>query len=207
MWFDRGLAWCYGFNHAEAVVCFERALEHDPGCAMAVWGIAYAVGPNYNKLWPDFGDEERDRMPRPLPPGESPRRRAGRSRDAARAGALAASSRALSRSTARTTQAWNDAYAEAMRAVYRAHRDQLDVVTLFADAMMCRTPWALWDLETGAMAEGASTAEIIEVLEGAMRGPRGGLASRRPAPHARPRHGDVAPSGACAEVGRRCCAT
>ena len=59
LWFDRGLAWCYGFNHEEAVTCFETALGHDPGCAMAHWGIAYAVGPNYNKQWNDFDDDEK----------------------------------------------------------------------------------------------------------------------------------------------------
>ena len=48
-WFDRGLAWTYGFHHEEAQRCFERAVEADPECAMAHWGIAYVVGPNYNK--------------------------------------------------------------------------------------------------------------------------------------------------------------
>ena len=53
-WFDRGLTWCYAFNHEEAVRCFQRALEADPECAMAHWGIAYAIGPNYNKDWVAF---------------------------------------------------------------------------------------------------------------------------------------------------------
>lgn len=26
-WFDRGLAWTYGYNHEEAVACFRRALD------------------------------------------------------------------------------------------------------------------------------------------------------------------------------------
>ena len=51
IWFDRGLNWLYGFNHAEAIKCFEKALETDPGCAMAHWGISYAAGPNYNLPW------------------------------------------------------------------------------------------------------------------------------------------------------------
>ena len=34
MWFDRGLVWVYGFNHEEAVVCFQRALEADPSCVL-----------------------------------------------------------------------------------------------------------------------------------------------------------------------------
>jgi len=28
-WFDRGLAWCYGYNHDEAIRCFERAVAAD----------------------------------------------------------------------------------------------------------------------------------------------------------------------------------
>jgi len=35
----------------EAVACFEKALETDPNCAIAHWGVAYAVGPNYNYPW------------------------------------------------------------------------------------------------------------------------------------------------------------
>ena len=53
-WFDRGLIWAYAFNHEEAIRCFERALEVDPDLAIARWGIAYAVGPNYNKPWEAF---------------------------------------------------------------------------------------------------------------------------------------------------------
>ena len=51
LWFDRGLNWCFGFHHEEAIHCFEAALAADPDCAMAHWGIAYAVGPNYNFPW------------------------------------------------------------------------------------------------------------------------------------------------------------
>ena len=51
MWFDRGVVWTYGYNHEEAILCFEKALEADPSCAMAQWGIAYAIGPNYNLPW------------------------------------------------------------------------------------------------------------------------------------------------------------
>ena len=54
-WFDRGLVWAYAFNHEEAAACFERAAEAGPGCAMAYWGLAYALGPNYNKPWEAFG--------------------------------------------------------------------------------------------------------------------------------------------------------
>jgi tetratricopeptide (TPR) repeat protein len=41
------------------------------------------------------------------------------------------------------------AYAEAMAPVYEAYGDDLDVITLFADAVMCTRPRRLWDLDTG----------------------------------------------------------
>src|SRR5689334_1047952 len=61
LWFDRGLLWCYGYNHEEAVRCFREAARHDPSCAMAQWGIAYASGPNYNKQWKAFDPADLDR--------------------------------------------------------------------------------------------------------------------------------------------------
>ena len=64
---------------------------------------------------------------------------------------------------------WHDAYADAMRRVHGEHGDHLDVCALFVEAMMNRTPWALWDLDTGAIAEGADTEEIVRVIETSLR--------------------------------------
>src|SRR5258707_673116 len=46
--FDQGLRYIYAFNHEEAARSFERAAELDPELAMAYWGLAEAIGPNYN---------------------------------------------------------------------------------------------------------------------------------------------------------------
>src|SRR5438105_6713604 len=46
--FDQGLCLVYGFNHDEAERSFRHAAELDPNMAMAWWGVALAVGPNYN---------------------------------------------------------------------------------------------------------------------------------------------------------------
>ena len=59
LWFDRGLAWTYGYNHEEAINCFRKAIAADSGCAMAYWGIAYCIGPNYNKPWEGFEEDEK----------------------------------------------------------------------------------------------------------------------------------------------------
>jgi hypothetical protein len=45
---DQGMAMVYGFNHDEAIRAFEEAARLDPRCAMAFWGKALALGPNYN---------------------------------------------------------------------------------------------------------------------------------------------------------------
>src|SRR5215470_8713500 len=46
--FDQGLRLIYAFNHDEALRSFQRAAELDPNLAMAYWGVAEAIGPNYN---------------------------------------------------------------------------------------------------------------------------------------------------------------
>src|SRR5687767_13075877 len=46
--FNQGLILLYGFNHDEAARHFRRATELDPEAAMAYWGLALAIGPNYN---------------------------------------------------------------------------------------------------------------------------------------------------------------
>ena len=169
LWFDRGMVWCCGFHHEEAIACFERALEHDPDLAMAHWGIAYAIGPNYNKSWEAFDDEDlRSSL-------DLARAKAAAAADAS-AGATEVESALISALAQRYPPdpaipgpddlgLWNDAYADAMREVYRVHRDDLDVCALFAEAIMNRTPWQLWDLVTGEPADGAGTLEAVEVLE------------------------------------------
>src|ERR1700761_165732 len=57
-WFDLGLNWCFGFNQEEGVKCFRKALEFDPDCVMAHWGIAFGSGPFYNLTWREHGKDE-----------------------------------------------------------------------------------------------------------------------------------------------------
>ncbi|MFE9058972.1 hypothetical protein [Streptomyces mutabilis] len=169
-WFDRGLVWTYAFHHEEAVSCFEAAAAADPDCAMAHWGIAYALGPNYNKPWEAFDAEELTRtVDRTHAAVERAHEKAARSAtpvERALIGALRArypQSRAVE-----DCSVWNAPYAESMRAVQRLAPDDLDVATLYADALMNLTPWQLWDLRTGRPAEGARTLEAKDVLERAL---------------------------------------
>ncbi|WP_395311513.1 hypothetical protein V4U86_12495 [Mycobacterium sp. AMU20-3851] len=173
-WFDRGLVWAYAFNHGEAVHCFERALEHDADLAIARWGIAYAVGPNYNKAWEAFdADELADALAR------------ARTELAAAAGGRAsATERALIAAlTARfptddpldtaALTAGHLAYAEAMTAVAETCPDDVDVQALAADALLNVTAWALWDSTTGHPAAGSRVTEAKTLLDAALTGPAG----------------------------------
>jgi hypothetical protein len=47
-YFNQGITLAYGFNHAEAARSFYYATKLDSNCAMAFWGYAYVLGPNYN---------------------------------------------------------------------------------------------------------------------------------------------------------------
>src|SRR5688572_10699406 len=48
LYFNQGLALTYGFNHSEAARSFKTAIRLDTGFAMAYWGLAMVLGPNYN---------------------------------------------------------------------------------------------------------------------------------------------------------------
>ncbi len=166
LWFDRGLVWTYAYNHEEAIVCFQKALEADPECAMAHWGIAYAIGPNYNKPWETFeADEKPDALAQARDAVARATQLVDRVTPAERALIEAIPKRYPEDPDVEDFGPWNDAYADAMRAVHKAHSDDIDIGCLFAEAIMNRTPWQLWDLPSGKPAEGADTLEAIEVLE------------------------------------------
>ena len=166
-WFNRGLVWLYGYNHEEAIACFERGISEDPGCGMAHWGIAYAIGPNYNKPWRVFTEDEK----------ASALERAHLALAAARATpGLTPVERALTEALAKRFPGepgvedytpFTDAFAEAMRGVCAAFPDDPEVVYVTAEALITRTPWQLWDLASGQPAEGASTVEASRLLNSA----------------------------------------
>lgn len=173
-WFDRGLNWVYGFNHREAVTCFEHAVAEDPDCPMAYWGIALAAGPNYNKQWERFDPRELEiTFRRTFDEAQNAlsRRSAGNERERAIVETLRA--RYPSQQPVEDFQQLYDDYADAMRHVYEQYTDDMDVVALFADALMCRTPWQLWDLETGLPNPAGSAEETARVLERALATPDG----------------------------------
>ena len=170
LWFDRGLNWLFAFNHEEAMKCFGRALETDPGCAMAHWGIAYAAGPNYNLPWHryDPGGKARalgtayDAMQNAL-------KHASRATPVEQALIQALTARYPQRVAIEDQSGWDRAFTHEMRKVFGSFQNDLEVRCVFVDAIMVETPWQMWDITTGGIAKDAGTAEAVELLESAFR--------------------------------------
>jgi tetratricopeptide (TPR) repeat protein len=157
--FDQGLRLIYAFNHDEAARSFHRAAELDPKLAMAWWGVAEAVGPNYN----DPASDERFKQAHEaiqkavdLSGHASPSEQAYINAMALR---FPADSSADRRKAA-------EAYHDAMREVAKKYPDDLDAATLFAESGMNLHPWGLWHLD-GTPEEG--TEEIVSTLESVIK--------------------------------------
>jgi hypothetical protein len=139
--------WTYGFNHEEATTCFARAIQEDAECAMAHWGLAYALGPNYNRAWGAFDDQDlRTTVQRTHEAAATALKFAARASEVERALIEAVQVRYPADEPAEDCSIWNASYAAAMEGVYRNYANDLDVATLYADALMNLTPWELWAL-------------------------------------------------------------
>ena len=60
-----------------------------------------------------------------------------------------------------------------MKNVYAAHPDDLDIATIYVEAILNQTPWKMWDIKQGVPAAGAGTAEAQAVLERFTETPEG----------------------------------
>ncbi len=156
LWFDRGLGLTYGFNHEEAIACFERAFEADPECAICYWGKAYALGPNYNnvEMTPEASQGAYEAVQLALSKKE-------KASELERALIESLQHRYVLPAPEDRTEL-EKAYADAMRQVRAAYPDDADVAALTGEALLMLRPWKLWSPEGDPAAE---TWEIREVLE------------------------------------------
>src|SRR6202012_3313049 len=158
LWFDRGLNWLFGFNHGEAIKCFRKGLEHDGTCARAHWGVSYAWGPNYNVPWKRYDPQGRQQaLSASCDAMLDAQAHAAKASPVERALIAALPARYPQREAIEDMTPWDKAYAAEMRKVFSAFPGDLEVRTVFADAIMNETPWQMWDLRSGNPAEGAAT--------------------------------------------------
>jgi tetratricopeptide (TPR) repeat protein len=157
--FDQGLRLIYAFNHDEAARSFQRATDLDPKLAMAYWGVAEAVGPNYNDPASDerfAAAHEAIQKAVDLSSGTTPVEQAYIQAMALR---FPADAKADRRQAA-------EAYHDAMRELVKNFPDDLDAATLFAESGMTLHPWGLWHKD-GTPEEG--TEEIVATLESVIK--------------------------------------
>jgi len=135
--FDQGLRFIFAFNHDEAARSFQKAAELDPKLEMAYWGIAEAVGPNYN----DPADADRFKKAHDLVHRALDLSSTASASDQAYIQAMAKRFPADPNSDLKKAA---EAYRDAMREVANEFPDDLDAATLFAESAMNLHPWGLW---------------------------------------------------------------
>ena len=143
-YFDQGMRFIWAFNHDEATRSFAKAAQIDSRCASCYWGVALTLGPNYN-----------------MPMMSSPRARVGwaavrkaeanarRAKPVERAliAAVAKRYRGTGEVDPSNSQPLLNAYVEAMRKVAERYPEDLDVQTMYAEALMNTNPWKLWNAD------------------------------------------------------------
>lgn len=158
-YFDQGLLLAYGFNHAEAARSFWQATRLDSTCAMAWWGFAYVLGPNYNM------GMEADNYQRAY--AAITKARAGEAGcTGMERGLIDAMGLRYTAGPVDDRSMLDKAYSEALRTVADRYPDDADVATLFAESLMDQHPWDLWEKDGR---EKPWTPEIIATLERGMK--------------------------------------
>src|SRR2546423_8024218 len=155
-YFDQGLRLAWNFNHAEAQRAFQQAQRADPQCAMCYWGEAYVLGPNINV---------------PM----DPKTNAPAAAAAAKAKSLAANATAREQALINAVVArysedprlerpmLDEAYANAMANAAAKFPDDLDILAMYAESLMDRSPWNYW--EAGGQNPRAIVAPLVPTLE------------------------------------------
>jgi len=139
-YFNQGIGFAYGFNHAAAIASFRAAQKLDPSCAMCWWGEAMAHGPNINA---------------PITPDANALALTAIGRASALSATVTPPERALIMAMTRRYSASPDAvratldgaYADAMLTVARFYPAHDDIAVLAAEAAMDTLPWDYWEAD------------------------------------------------------------
>ena len=146
--FVEGYGHMLNYNHEQAIACFSKVAELDDTCAMAWWGIAYCVSSNYN--WaPGLGSgHDSIQTAVSLKDGCTEleqdlidalaTRHSAEARDAADPSVL----------NMGNSPELNVAFAEAMAPLYEKYSGNLDVTSIYVEALMNLKAWQLWDKNT-----------------------------------------------------------
>lgn len=160
-YFDQGVTLLFGFNHEEAYRSFARAAELDSKSPMPHWGMALALGANYNDPEP-----EADRLKKARAEVERTLALSAGAPDNERSYAEALARRYAADPAGADKAKLARDYATAMKELSARYPDDLDAATLYAESLMNLHPWKLW---TPDGKPGEDTAEIVLVLESVLK--------------------------------------
>ncbi len=155
-YFNQGLVLAYGFNHAEAARSFYYATKLDPTCAMAYWGYAYVLGPNYNAgMESDNYERAYEAIQKAIVLSTTNMTR----KEIAMINAL---SKRYVKEPVEDRKELDLAYSKAMEEVFKEFPNDADIGTIYAESQMNLHPWDLFDKEGNAK---EWTPKIISTLE------------------------------------------
>jgi tetratricopeptide (TPR) repeat protein len=153
---NQGLVLAYGFNHAEAARSFYYATKLDPDCAMAYWGYAYVLGPNYN------AGMESDNYERAYDAIQKALERSKRNGTEKEKELIAALAKRYVRDPIEDRSQLDADYSKSMGDLFQKYPEDADIGTLYAESLMNLHPWDLYDTSGEVK---AWTPEILSVLE------------------------------------------
>ncbi|WAC11492.1 tetratricopeptide repeat protein [Dyadobacter pollutisoli] len=159
-YFNQGMMLSYGFNHAEAARSFYQAIRLDSTCAMAYWGFAYVLGPNYNA-----GMEEGN-FQRAWEAGRKAQMLAAKCTPKERA-LIGAIGTRYAKVPPADRKPLDIAYSNAMEKVYKQYPSDPDIGALYAESLMDLHPWDLYEKNTKAPK--AWTPAVTTALENLLK--------------------------------------
>jgi tetratricopeptide (TPR) repeat protein len=158
-YFDQGLMMLYAFNHMESERSFRSAAAVDSHLAIAWWGVAMAVGPNLN----DPTSMEHDKK------GSEAIAQALKLKKYAKGserGLIEAQAKRYGAKTEADLPKLAESYATAMGKLADKYKDDPDIRTLYADAVMNTMPWDYYNADG---TEKRNIGRAIGILEGTMQ--------------------------------------
>ncbi len=157
-YFDQGLALLYAFHKSESGRYFAEATQLDPNCAMGWWGQAMAVGPDIN--FTGVNAEASKTAIAALGHARNV------SKNPLESALIQAASLRFSPSAPENRMSLDKAYASQMARLYRAHKHDPDVASLYAESLLILSPWHQWERSGKPV---AGTMDAIAALQQALK--------------------------------------
>jgi tetratricopeptide (TPR) repeat protein len=138
-YFNQGLTMYYSYHVKESVASFKEASRFDPGCAMAFWGQALAMGPYYNAA-----------HTYEVPAGitavlQLMKQHMAKTTPKEKSLIKAMSLRYPEAVFGDKEKALDGVYASEMKRLSERYPDDADIQSLYIDAVMLMHAWDFWD--------------------------------------------------------------